>query len=167
MNEEMKPKISDFGVARIFRKDEHEANTSRIVGTYGYVPPEYVHKGIYSTKSDVYSFGVLLLHIISGKKNACHYGLDENLNLLEHPSLLSPLLKPWSTDLGPWWSANVGHFKTQPVLILSTVLRAWDSGAVWSTDLGPWWSGADLGHDGAVISPDMNEEMGKEMEMGL
>jgi hypothetical protein len=37
----------------------------------------------------------------------------------------------------------------------------------WSTDLGPWWSGADLGHDGAVISPDMNEEMGKEMEMGL
>ncbi|GMY35676.1 G-type lectin S-receptor-like serine/threonine-protein kinase At5g35370 [Fagus crenata] len=84
LDEEMKPKISDFGMARIFRKDEHEANTSRIVGTYGYVPPEYVQKGVYSTKSDVYSFGVLLLQIISGNRTSCYYGLDENLNLLEY-----------------------------------------------------------------------------------
>ncbi len=52
----------------------------------GYVPPEYVQRGLYSTKSDVYSFGVLLLHIISGKKNACCYGLNEDLYLLEHVS---------------------------------------------------------------------------------
>nr|POF11095.1 g-type lectin s-receptor-like serine/threonine-protein kinase [Quercus suber] len=68
----------------IRQKDEHEANTDRIVGTYGYVPPEYVQKGLYSTKSDVYSFGVLLLQIISGKKTTCYYGLDESLNLLEY-----------------------------------------------------------------------------------
>ncbi|KAF7152408.1 hypothetical protein RHSIM_Rhsim01G0040700 [Rhododendron simsii] len=49
----------------------------------GYVPPEYVKRGIYSTKYDVYSFGVLLLQIISGKKNTCLYGPDNNLNLLE------------------------------------------------------------------------------------
>jgi serine/threonine protein kinase len=54
----------------------------------GYVPPEYVRKGIYSTKSDVYSFGVLLLQIISGKKTACYYGTHENLNLLEYVSYL-------------------------------------------------------------------------------
>ncbi|XP_057969599.1 cysteine-rich receptor-like protein kinase 19 [Malania oleifera] len=84
LDSQMKPKISDFGMARIFPKDEHEANTSRIVGTYGYVPPEYVKKGIYSTKYDVYSFGVILLQIISGKKNTCVYGPDENLNLLEY-----------------------------------------------------------------------------------
>ncbi len=52
----------------------------------GYVPPEYVQRGLYSTKSDVYSFGVLLLQIISGKRTACYYGLDENLNILEYVS---------------------------------------------------------------------------------
>ncbi|GMI84365.1 hypothetical protein HRI_002105800 [Hibiscus trionum] len=80
---EMNPKISDFGMAKFFKKEELEANTGRIVGTYGYVPPEYVKKGIYSTKYDVYSFGVLLLQIISGKRNSSLYGCHENLNLLE------------------------------------------------------------------------------------
>lgn len=52
----------------------------------GYVPPEYVRRGIYSMKSDIYSFGVLLLQIISGKRTACLYGSGENLNLLEYVS---------------------------------------------------------------------------------
>ncbi|QHN78556.1 G-type lectin S-receptor-like serine/threonine-protein kinase [Arachis hypogaea] len=81
LDHNMNPKISDFGMARIFRKYDLEANTSRIVGTYGYVPPEYVRKGIYSTKYDVYSFGVLLLQIISGKRTSCYYGPHENMNL--------------------------------------------------------------------------------------
>ena len=45
-----------------------------------------MQKGIYFTKSNVYSFGVLLPQITSGKKTACYYGLDENLNPLEYVS---------------------------------------------------------------------------------
>ncbi|XP_044488839.1 cysteine-rich receptor-like protein kinase 10 [Mangifera indica] len=81
---EMNSKISDFGMARIFVKDDLEANTSHIVGTIGYVPPEYALRGIYSTKSDVYSFGVLLLQIISGKRISLLYGSNESLSLLDY-----------------------------------------------------------------------------------
>ncbi|CAN6540644.1 unnamed protein product [Malus baccata var. baccata] len=69
LDDEMNVKISDFGMAKLFRKDELEGNTRRIVGTYGYVPPEYVLKGIYSMKYDVYSFGAY----VSWKKDK---GLD-------------------------------------------------------------------------------------------
>ncbi|PIN20579.1 Serine/threonine protein kinase [Handroanthus impetiginosus] len=84
LDKEMKPKISDFGIAKVFEKDEYAASTRRIIGTYGYIPPEYVKGGIYSRKYDVYSFGVLLLQIISGKKTSSLYGLQKNVNLLEH-----------------------------------------------------------------------------------
>ncbi|KAJ4703235.1 Cysteine rich receptor like kinase [Melia azedarach] len=67
---DMNPKISDFGMAKIFGVDQTQGNTSRIVGTFGYMSPEYAMHGHFSVKSDVYSFGVLVLEIITGKKNS-------------------------------------------------------------------------------------------------
>ncbi|PQQ08833.1 G-type lectin S-receptor-like serine/threonine-protein kinase [Prunus yedoensis var. nudiflora] len=75
----MNPKISDFGMARMFGDDQIEANTNRVVGTYGYMSPEYAMEGRYSEKSDVFSFGVLLLEIISGKRNTSY---DPSPNLI-------------------------------------------------------------------------------------
>ncbi|XP_038881108.1 putative receptor-like protein kinase At4g00960 [Benincasa hispida] len=71
LDEEMNPKIADFGLARLFEVDETQGNTSRIVGTYGYMAPEYVIHGQFSVKSDVFSFGILILEILSGQKNNC------------------------------------------------------------------------------------------------
>ncbi|KAF5815627.1 putative protein kinase RLK-Pelle-DLSV family [Helianthus annuus] len=65
----MSPKISDIGVARIFKENETEAITNRVVGTYGYMSPEYAIEGTFSVKSDILSFGVLILEIISGRRN--------------------------------------------------------------------------------------------------
>ncbi|KAL1826247.1 hypothetical protein ACET3Z_004659 [Daucus carota] len=84
LDSEMNPRISDFGLARIFWGSESESNTTKVVGTYGYMSPEYALDGIFSVKSDVYSFGVLLLEIVSGMKMRGFYHLDPNLNLLSH-----------------------------------------------------------------------------------
>ncbi|XP_054779112.1 LOW QUALITY PROTEIN: G-type lectin S-receptor-like serine/threonine-protein kinase At1g11330 [Prosopis cineraria] len=82
LDKEMNAKISDFGTAKLFQGDQDRANTKRIVGTFGYISPEYATEGFYSEKSDVFSFGVLLLEIISGRKNTSFYEDAECLTLL-------------------------------------------------------------------------------------
>uniref|UniRef100_F6I3J4 Cysteine-rich receptor-like protein kinase 25 n=1 Tax=Vitis vinifera TaxID=29760 RepID=F6I3J4_VITVI len=84
LDSKLNPKISDFGMARIFFMEQSQANTTRIVGTYGYMSPEYAMHGQFSVKSDVFSFGVLLLEILSGKKNSCFNNSECSQDLLSY-----------------------------------------------------------------------------------
>ncbi|KAH6791934.1 hypothetical protein C2S52_002411 [Perilla frutescens var. hirtella] len=76
------PKISDFGMARILGGDETQLSTRFVVGTYGYMAPEYAIDGLFSVKSDIFSFGVLVLEILWGKKNRSVRNGDEVEDLL-------------------------------------------------------------------------------------
>lgn len=101
------PKIADFGLAKLFKIDQSQAVTSKVVGTGGYMPPEYLIQGQVSLKSDVFSFGVLVLEIISGQRISSFQikAKPENLltfawkNWLEGNawSLVDPALSPAST----------------------------------------------------------------------
>ncbi|CAL4992091.1 unnamed protein product [Urochloa decumbens] len=89
LDHDMNPKISDFGLAKIFSLTDTEGNTKRIVGTYGYMAPEYASEGLFSIKSDVFSLGVLILEIISGKRTSSFHQYGDFINLLGHVSFFN------------------------------------------------------------------------------
>ncbi|KAF7015414.1 hypothetical protein CFC21_029263, partial [Triticum aestivum] len=93
LDSDCNPKISDFGLAKLFGWDQSQAVTSHIAGTYGYMAPEYAMRGQYSVKSDAFSFGVLLLEIVTGRKNSSFASPDSEPSL----DLLSLVWEHWTT----------------------------------------------------------------------
>ncbi|SPT20626.1 unnamed protein product [Triticum aestivum] len=66
------PKVADFGLAKLYPRDNSFVPLSALRGTIGYIAPEMISRsfGVISTKSDVYSFGMLLLEMAGGRRNA-------------------------------------------------------------------------------------------------
>ncbi|KAH7422809.1 hypothetical protein KP509_12G026700 [Ceratopteris richardii] len=75
-------KVSDFGLAKLLGAGKSHV-TTRVMGTFGYVAPEYANTGLLNEKSDVYSFGVLVLETITGRDPVDYARPAEEVNLVD------------------------------------------------------------------------------------
>uniref|UniRef100_A0A803LRM1 non-specific serine/threonine protein kinase n=1 Tax=Chenopodium quinoa TaxID=63459 RepID=A0A803LRM1_CHEQI len=75
-------KVSDFGLAKLLDSGESHI-TTRVMGTFGYVAPEYANSGLLNEKSDIYSFGVLLLEAITARDPVDYSRPANEVNLVE------------------------------------------------------------------------------------
>ncbi|XP_068654094.1 probable receptor-like serine/threonine-protein kinase At4g34500 [Aristolochia californica] len=82
LDKQWNPKVSDFGLAKLLGSDSSYV-TTRVMGTFGYVAPEYASTGMLSEGSDVYSFGILLMEIISGRSPVDYGRPAGEVNLVE------------------------------------------------------------------------------------
>ncbi|RDY12977.1 putative receptor-like serine/threonine-protein kinase, partial [Mucuna pruriens] len=75
-------KVSDFGLAKLLGSEKTHV-TTRVMGTFGYVAPEYASSGMLNERSDVYSFGVLLMEIITGRSPIDYTRAPGEMNLVD------------------------------------------------------------------------------------
>ncbi|KAK9688744.1 hypothetical protein RND81_09G007900 [Saponaria officinalis] len=82
LDKDLNAKISDFGLAKLDEEENTHISTG-IVGTFGYMAPEYAMRGYLTDKADVYSFGVVVLEIVSGSSNTNYRPKEECIHLLD------------------------------------------------------------------------------------
>ncbi|PPR94970.1 hypothetical protein GOBAR_AA25697 [Gossypium barbadense] len=82
LDKKWNPKVSDFGLAKLLGSESSYV-TTRVMGTFGYVSPEYASTGMLNEGSDVYSFGVLLMEIITGRSPIDYSRAPGEMNLVE------------------------------------------------------------------------------------
>ncbi|XP_062081312.1 rust resistance kinase Lr10-like [Humulus lupulus] len=105
LDHNFKPKIADFGLAKLCSKDQSIVSMTTARGTIGYIAPEVFSRnfGNVSYKSDVYSFGMLLLEIVGGRRN-------NNMNEIYYPEWIFNLLEE-GEDLRVYINSEEGDDK--------------------------------------------------------
>jgi serine/threonine protein kinase len=82
LDSEFNGRLSDFGLAKLYEHGSN-ANTTRVVGTLGYLAPELSRTGKPTTSSDMYAFGALLLEVVCGRRPVDPKASPENVILLD------------------------------------------------------------------------------------
>ncbi|CAL5079477.1 unnamed protein product [Urochloa decumbens] len=80
---DLTPKVSDFGLAKLYDDNKTHVSMTRIAGTFGYLAPEYAMRGQLTEKADVFAFGVVALEAVSGRSNTDNSLEERNIYLLE------------------------------------------------------------------------------------
>ncbi|XP_038698297.1 wall-associated receptor kinase-like 1 [Tripterygium wilfordii] len=83
LDDKYRAKISDFGTSRSVAVDQTHL-TTQVLGTFGYLDPEYFQSSQFTDKSDVYSFGVVLIELLTGKKPISSFQSEDERSLTTH-----------------------------------------------------------------------------------
>ncbi|KAK2988559.1 hypothetical protein RJ640_016419 [Escallonia rubra] len=82
LDKKWNPRVSDFGLAKLLGSEKSYV-TTRVMGTFGYVSPDYASTGMLNEGSDVYSFGVLLMEIITGRSPVDYSRAPGEMNMVD------------------------------------------------------------------------------------
>ncbi|XP_057765851.1 wall-associated receptor kinase-like 6 [Salvia miltiorrhiza] len=83
LDDKYRPKVSDFGTSRSVALDQTHC-TTRVLGTFGYLDPEYFQSNRFTEKSDVYSFGVVMVELLTGEKAISSIRAEAGRSLATH-----------------------------------------------------------------------------------
>ncbi|KAG0514816.1 hypothetical protein BDA96_10G225900 [Sorghum bicolor] len=95
LDNNMVPKIADFGMSRLFSEEKTWTCTISRDGTLGYMAPEYINRGLISTKSDIFSLGVIIIEIVTGQRDYP----DESETGISSQEFTELVLKNWRDRL--------------------------------------------------------------------
>ncbi|KAK8940033.1 Receptor-like serine/threonine-protein kinase ALE2 [Platanthera guangdongensis] len=112
------PKVSDFGLARSALDEGEQHISTRVMGTFGYVAPEYAMTGHLLVKSDVYSYGVVLLELLTGRKPVDLSQPPGQENLV---SWARPLLTQAERIVDPTLESSCSHDSILKVMAIASM----------------------------------------------
>lgn len=119
LEDNFEPKVADFGLAKIQHGEDTHVST-RVMGTFGYMAPEYTNTGKITERSDVFSFGVVLLEIITGRRPVLspEPDIDETLAFWARPLLTKAIEEDQISDvlIDPKLEANYDAHEMQRLI---------------------------------------------------
>ncbi|KAE8677393.1 putative receptor-like protein kinase [Hibiscus syriacus] len=115
LDENFRPKLSDFGLAREGPTGDRTHVSTAVVGTYGYAAPEYVETGHLTIQSDIWTFGVVLYEILTGRRTIERNRPTSEQKLLDWVKQFPPDSRRFTMIIDPRFRGNYSLSEAQKV----------------------------------------------------